>query len=502
MGDLPTPGGGARKGGPGPGAAPGLESRGSNCYTASMEGTRDGLGAADEGWWTLGEAAERANVSHMALQVWINSGDLPCDLAWREGSSVRVVRPLDLAALVPGLALDPAEGGASLGDRALHMGELHSRLGGEPRRDPTLPLAIAEGERSHEAELRREVERLRNEVHELRSARMVAEIRGERRSSPRASSSGGSAPAPARPSSTSSPASRIPALRAAGLGLTVGLVAAAGWAQRGGGVVEAAPPIEGAVEPGTTATAPVARTDDAQPPTGAPAPAPVLPFEPSPGEVSLLGSRPPAEEALDPPAGPVSSPFPVTLREIDPTAYVDAELEGDACAFHALWDDGGGRYRASLGPCIGSHNADGLVRGTHRVDGAACCAHHAFVERMTSATRDEEALGQLVAEAEASRAEGVVPPLLRLRAERSAQRFLGHALLARHGRPDWAAAGLDGDGGDHAWVLDPSGDPMRLSLHSWVVPREGDEPLRFELDLRMGDGPEGDRGLAFRWLER
>ena len=266
--------------------------------------------------------------------------------------------------------------------------------------------------------------------------------------------------------------------------------------------MEAAPPIEGAGEPGATATAPVARTDAAQPPTGAPAPAPVLPFEPSPGEVSLVRSPPPAEEALDPPAGPVSSPFPVTLREIDPTAYVDAELEGDACAFHALWDDGGGRYRASLGPCIGSHNADGLVRGTHRVDGAACCAHHAFVERMTSATRDEDALGQLVAEAEASRAEGVVPPLLRLRAERSAQRFLGHALLARHGRPDWAAAGLDGDGGDHAWVLDPSGDPMRLSLHSWVVPREGDEPLRFELDLRMGDGPEGDRGLAFRWLER
>ena len=61
----------------------------------------------------------------------------------------------------------------------------------------------------------------------------------------------------------------------------------------------------------------------------------------------------------------------MTLREIDPTAYVDAELEGDACAFNALWDDGGG---AATGPhsgcCIGSHNADGLVRGTYRVDGA------------------------------------------------------------------------------------------------------------------------------------
>ncbi|MEC8513336.1 MAG: hypothetical protein VX015_14430, partial [Planctomycetota bacterium] len=66
-----------------------------------MEGPRDGLGATDEGWWTLGEAAERANVSHMALQVWINSGDLPCELAWREGASVRVVRPADLVALVP-----------------------------------------------------------------------------------------------------------------------------------------------------------------------------------------------------------------------------------------------------------------------------------------------------------------------------------------------------------------------------------------------------------------
>ncbi len=479
-----------------------LESRGSNCYTPLMEGPRDGLGATDEGWWTLGEAAERANVSHMALQVWINSGDLPCELAWREGASVRVVRPADLAALVPGLVLDPAANSSSLGDRALQMGEIHSKLGADAPVDLQPSPAREEGEESHEAELRREVERLRKEVLELRSARMVAEIRGEQRLPTRATGSVRPVPGPERSSSVPSSAPRVRALRAAGLGLAIGLATAAGWAQLGGDVVEAAPPGGSSVDARPTVGDPRARTGAADVPPAASSTEAVLALEPIPSE-GRPDSSPDAED--EEPAArlhPAHAPFPVTLREIDPTAYVDAGREGAPCAFHVLWDDGGDRYLSSLGPCIGSHNAEGLVRGKHRVDGAVCCAHHAFVERMTEATRDEDALRRLVAEAEACRAEGVVPPLLRLRAERSANRFLGHALESRLGRSDWAAAGLDDDSGEHLWVLDPSGDPMRLSLHSWVVPREGADPLRFELELRLEDGPDGDQGLAFRWLEQ
>ena len=479
-----------------------LETQGSNCYTPPMDGTRDGLGATDEGWWTLGEAAERANVSHMALQVWINSGDLPCELAWREGSSVRVVRPAELAALVPGLVLDPAANSSSLGDRALHMGEIHSKLGADAPDDLEASPAREEGEESHEAELRREVERLRKEVLELRSARMVAELRGEQRPPTQATGSVRPVPGPERSTSVPSSAPRVPALRAAGLGLAIGLATAAGWSQLGGGVVEAAPPDESSVDAHVNVSDPPVHTGAAATLPAAPVWEATLPLQPIPAEPHLDSASRAAVEALAAPPDPAPAGFPVTLREIDPTAYVDAKSEGAACAFHVLWDDGGDRYLSSLGPCIGGHNADGLVRGTHRVDGAACCAHHAFVERMTEATRDEEALRRLVAEAEASRAEGVVPPLLRLRAERSAKRFLGHALESKLGRSDWAAAGLDDDSGEHRWVLDPSGDALRLSLHSWVVSREGGDLLRFELELRLEDGPDGDQGLAFRWLEQ
>lgn len=466
-----------------------------------MDGTRDGLGAMDGEWWTLGEASERANVSHMALQVWINSGQLTCDLAWREGVSVRVVRSAELAALVPGLSLDVAGDGASLKDRALHRGAPHATLGSDAPPESLEPPPIGEGDESHEAELRREVTRLRKEVLELRAARMVAEIRGEVPRTTRSVSQGAPAPSPARTSAQPARPSRVPTLRAAAVGLAMGVVASAGVARLDGNVVEAADP-SASVNDGL----PMASQPESHP--GIPAKAPDVPVSES---RSPLGpSR--LEQASSATSGrgveidgletQALSLFPVTLREVDATGYVDSGGGGAACAFHVLWVDGGERYRSALGPCIGSHNVDGLVQGSHRVEGAACCAHHAFVERMTGATRNEQALGQLVAEAEASRAEGVVPPLMRLRAGRSARRFLGHALRAHVGLSSWASAGLDGDSGEHEWMIDPGGDPMRLSLRSWVVPLEGDVPLPFELHLRMDDGPDGDEGLAFRWLER
>lgn len=467
-----------------------------------MDGTRDGLGAMDGEWWTLGEASERANVSHMALQVWINNGQLTCDLAWREGVSVRVVRSAELAALVPGLSLGVAGEGASLKDRALHRGAPHASLGSDAAPESVEPPPIHESEKSHEAELRREVMRLRKEVLELRAARMVSEIRGEAPRTTRSVSLGAPAPSPARTSAQAARPSRVPTLQAAAVGLAMGLVASAGVARLDRSVVEAADPSVSVgdalplasqleARPVVLATAPAVAVSESSPPPG-----------PSPLEQAFSATSSARGGDIDGPETQTSSLFPVTLREVDATGYVGSGGAGAACAFHVLWVDGSDRYRSALGPCIGSHNEDGLVQGSHRVEGAACCAHHAFVERMTGATRNEQALGQLVAEAEASRAEGVVPPLMRLRAERSARRFLEHALRAHVGLSSWSSAGLDDDSGEHEWMIDPAGDPMRLSLRSWVVPLEGDVPLPFELHLRMDDGPDGDEGLAFRWLER
>ena len=466
-----------------------------------MVGTGDGLGAMDGDWWTLGEASERANVSHMALQVWINSGQLTCELALREGVSVRVVRPLEVEALVPGLQPEVPAAGTASKDRDSREGEPHSILGSDAPHEAAAPLAIEAGEEQHEAELRREVTRLRKEVLELRAARMTAEIRGEGPRTTRSVSRGAAAPSPAGTSARPAGPSRVPPLRAAAFGLAIGLLASAGVAQLDRRVVEAAdPPVP--VDDGLPiADLPEARTAPSTMSPEVPVSEGMAPSSPRRPE-QVISARSLARWGETVPETQAPSLFPVTLREVDATGYGDSLGSGAACAFHVLWVDGGERYRSALGPCFGSHNADGLVQGSHRVEGAACCAHHAFVERMTGAIRNEQALGQLVAEAEASRAEGIVPPLMRLRAERSARRFLGHALLAHAGLSSWAAAGLDGDSGEHVWVLDPAGDPMRLTLRSWVVPQEGDVPMRFELDLRMDDGAEGDEGLAWRWLER
>ncbi len=156
-----------------------------------MDCTRDGLGAMDE-WWTLGEASERANVSHMALQVWINSGQLTCDLAWREGVSVRVVRSAELAALVPGLSLDAAGDGASLKDRALHRGAPHATLGSDAPPESVEPPPSGEGEESHEAELRREVTRTRGPCsRRMRSASWCAAVEARLCASPSSSGRAG-----------------------------------------------------------------------------------------------------------------------------------------------------------------------------------------------------------------------------------------------------------------------------------------------------------------------
>lgn len=499
-------------------------------------------GFDERAWWTLGEASERADVAHRTLVDWMADGTLPFREAWREGSSVRVVLAGDLARLVPVVRGWRPEGStSSLETRALHVGEPHSELG-VPRRseegegDSALELDPPEDERPYEAELRREVERLRREVRELRATRgeLQAELqrsellRDRDRQTAERAAAGGVSMAPASDGGERA----LTAWSAAVAGIALGLAGAVLWSQTGGGIVEAAPRTGPVMRANTESTADTST---------AAAPELPLPFEQAlDGEDSIepaaqvsgaeaasvdsqrmeLGMESGTEPGVDPAADPVMSvpvepmgpelpaeaaappAFPVTLAQVDPTAFLSRGHEESSCAFAVLWDEDGERYRAALGPCIGGHNTLGIARGSHRVDGAACCAHHAFVERMTSASRDVAALQGILEEADAARADGMVPPLVRLRAERSAKRFLEHALENELGRGAWSAAGLDDGTGDHLWEPDPSGDPMKLFLVSWVRMDEG-EPLRaYRLELVLDDGPEGDRALSFGWLER
>ena len=178
-----------------------------------------------------------------------------------------------------------------------------------------------------------------------------------------------------------------------------------------------------------------------------------------------------------------------------------------------------------LGPCFGptreGQSGVTAVPGTHRVGSVSCCKHHAFVERMTAAALDEAARLGLRSEAEAALGEGVLPPLFRLRANRSATRFL------REETRGWTSAGLDGIAGSpsaeeviHEWRLtddQPDGKAIRVELQSWIQPVVGFDPSkssvrrvgssrsatgmeRFRMVLLIQAAPDGDVLETFEWL--
>ena len=127
---------------------------------------------------------------------------------------------------------------------------------------------------------------------------------------------------------------------------------------------------------------------------------------------------------------------------------------------------------------FGARSSDGpWVAGNHRVDGVDCCAHHQLVMRLGGD------LAQLAASAALARSEGVLPPLVAARIDRSARAFLRAAC------GPWTAAGIDAyDGEGHRVTLTEVG---RARVETWVR-LEDEAPQSVLLELELSDGAEGD----------
>lgn len=188
--------------------------------------------------------------------------------------------------------------------------------------------------------------------------------------------------------------------------------------------------------------------------------------------------------------------LPIYLADLAPDAFkVRLGAQAAPCAFADSLMDPARRdgLLGALGPCIGAHGKDGIPVGTHRVAGVDCCAHHAFVERMTQASRDADAMAGILAEAHVAQQDGQVPPLLRLRAERSALQFM------RRLAGTWASAGIDDGSMGHRWTASNS-DPTRMRMSSWIRLEESGKSYSFEMEIELKDGPRGDLLVAFDWL--
>lgn len=385
-----------------------------------------------------------------------------------------------------------------------------------------------------EAELRREIERLRSEVRELRSARdgladelarSREELRHDRdpsvddaaaldRDAVRASAVG----RPGRPSSN-----WIALTGVAGLSFAIGILSqrpAAGEVQAAAKGTDL--PYTGRTTFSTVVGSPSSeRNADASAHEASLAPEGAAEIESAPrGELAARAPRDVAERR----AGPAGSttPLPRTIADIEGGHFEGVDASGEPCVFAArvftpeFAAEALGSSRATsvddlreaLGPCFGGHVATGdggtLPAGTYRVDGVACCRHHAYIERLTAASRDEDSLRRLLDEAEVAQRDGLLPPLVRRRAARAASRFLKD----RVGR--WSEAGIDSGTGSHRWErIDgdqmrrslpsgvPSDDCAFLRLHSWVRLAE-DMPIRsFTMDLALSDARSGDVLMGF-----
>ena len=243
--------------------------------------------------------------------------------------------------------------------------------------------------------------------------------------------------------------------------------------------------------------------------------------EPPPMKPRARGVKPNAMGA------PERLHVPMALAELDRTLFARRSALLSDCAYTEFVgaDPTGDGPSAALvlGPCFGPtrEGQSGLIAapGTHRVGNVACCRHHAFVERMTAAAHDETARFGLRTEAKLALGEGVLPPLFRLRANRSATRFV------REETRGWTSAGLDGIAGSanseeavHEWKLSdsqPTDGSIRVELVSWIQPvvpfdaakfasdkskSKADGMKRFHMTLLVQAAPDGDVLEGFEWL--
>ncbi len=465
-----------------------------------------------EQWWSFGEAADRAGVTHRTLQDWAERGEVMVRMAWREGTEFRLVRAGDVARLAPHAA-GPADRSAPLEERALFTGPRRSALGAgapvAPRDSGGATPAMYEDDRdAFRRTAETEIERLRGELDLLR-----------RRGAPAAPAA---SPAPMDLWSIEEPrrapllggkdrwrAGRLPVFAC---GLVLGALAA-GWVGspdgRAPGEGEAGASVQG---PSGSAAAAVAKTA----PVGRSSAPPDHRLTADLAQVNSIGAEPTV--VTEAPAGAagesststedaevlVAAPtrLPLGLESID--ALPHASLDGRSVCDYGAGQLADPSTRFILGGCWGALSSDGAtVLATDRVAGVACCKHHAAVQRLKGIASSPRALA--VAQEEAAQAirDGLVPPMLELRAERSA------APLASTLTGGWRASGFDGPapGRSHRWELSPSDDApvdgvgARLELRSWVERGEDGALATYRMVLELGESAAGDRAVEFQWLE-
>jgi hypothetical protein len=201
-------------------------------------------------------------------------------------------------------------------------------------------------------------------------------------------------------------------------------------------------------------------------------------------------------EALSP-----SRRLPLGLEEIG--ALPHKSLDGRLTCEFGIGELGTASVRLSLGGCWGALAPGGeAVLATDRVQGVACCKHHAAVQRLKGVASSPRA--RSVAEEEAAQAirDGLVPPMLELRAERSA------VPLARALTGGWRASSFDGPvlGRTHRWAFtEPQESPEEggasLELLGWVERGEDGAFATYRMVLELGDSAAEDRAVEFQWLE-
>lgn len=466
-----------------------------------------------EQWWSFGEAADRAGVTHRTLRDWAERGEVMVRMAWREGTEFRLVRAGDVARLAPG-AVGPGDRSAPLEDRALYTGPRRSALGAgapvAPRdRGGGKPDVYEDDRDAFRRTAEMEIERLRTELDRLR------------RRGPAAAAS--ASPAPMDLWSMEEPRrtprlgvgrrSRPGAVALFALGLVLGLVTGALLGRSG-----AAPPridpsgiditagAGGAAGGPTTASMgprPDGLEEPPRPEAAAALSAEVTAAAPGPAGESEVADRELGAGAEEPtPESPSPSRrLPLGLEDIG--ALPHHSLDGRLTCEYGIGELGTAQVRSGLGGCWGALAPDGAsVLATDRVQGVACCKHHAAVQRLKGVASSPRA--RSVAREEAAQAirDGLVPPMLELRAERSA------VLLARALAGDWRASGFDGPvpGRIHRWAFTepqgpPSGGDASLELLGWVERGEDGVIATYRMVLELGDSAAEDRAVEFQWLE-
>jgi len=447
---------------------------------------------------SVGEAAELCGLPHVELGRAIRDGRVMTVMGWRRGSLARLVRAGDLGALDPEALDRPLPPPVAEGDPVVSGEGKASPLG--PQAGQSISYLWSQLERLRDQvrnskeknqrlfrDLTRSGEEVRTllqrlEADERRCQGMEARLKSEHE----------------RVEVARTALRRARGLAAAGLLVAAGLIVV-GWRGDSGEVVAAgdaaeviadeqalaaadaeaggSDPAAGDALPGTPASAVVEESDEPGETRAEEASLGPSPSEPEPqpeiGEPSGGEGTPPPEERLD---------------------WGLADSGAPPCAYYPLTRPGS-ELRSLLGPCSGpwseSHSA---TAGIHRRGQNAYCRHHWFFVRTLG-----DSLARAREVAAFSEREGLVPPLVKLRVDRSGAAFL------RRRVPAWLEsgfeAGLASQAGGHRLLSLGEGDAWEIT--SWVryLDEGGVEHHRpFRLQLELADGPLGDRLSAFEWL--